>query len=326
MKILFLVLSLALIFTKPEASHATLQCAGLFSGGYVDYSRRPPEGTSAVYGTADETFARKFELLRGARHSILISTFSIKPDAWYARDSIGRTLADILIEKHTQGLEVKVFTDYWGNPPSTRAEIHRMLASGVDVRYFGAPSGFFQLLVKAFRALRRLNIENLNHGKTLVVDGWDSMTGGYNWMSGQTKGIKSWRDTDFYIAGSIAKDVSQGFYSIFETLPKLTSEPEMPRSFYIYPASRSGLDEFKMQAPWLDSGRQPINDKILSLIEDANPGDAIFWQSFAFRTQPVQLEALRRAAARGVKITILTNSMENLYKQLFSSFYLPLAA
>ena len=274
--------------------------------------------SSAVYESAEATFARKFEILKNAKHSILISTFSIKPDAWYARDPIGKNLADILIEKHKQGLEVKVFTDYWGNPPSTRAEVKRMIAAGVDVRYFGEPEDFYDMMATVCKAICQRNMVNLNHGKTMVVDGWHTFTGGYNWMLGKSRKISSWRDTDFYIGGPVAEKMSEDFYSLFETLPKQTSGLEAKHTKYVYPKQHLQFkDEFYTQAPWLRGGNTPINDRIISLINRAQSGDHIYWQSFAFRLQRQHLEAMKRAAYRGVKFTILTNSYDHLFNQLF---------
>lgn len=131
----------------------------------------------------------------------------------------------------------------------TRSEIKRMIKAGVVVRHFGTPTNFFQFMAKIFRTMRTFNVERLNHGKTLVIDGWYSFTGGYNWMSGQTTGIKSWRDTDFYISGPIAQRVTHDFYSIFDTLPKLTKESEQERTVYRYSKTADQLDEFFTQAP-----------------------------------------------------------------------------
>ena len=284
----------------------------------VDLTREKLKEASAIWDSAEIGFPEKFRLLRAAKYSILISTFSIKPDAWYARDEIGRTLADILIAKHNEGLEVKVFTDYWGNPLSTRAEINRMIKAGVDVRYFGAPKNFFELLLMIFKVIREKNGSQLNHGKTMVVDGWHASTGGYNWMSGTTENIKAWRDTDIYIAGQVARHMSEDFYWIFDQLKKLSKGPEGHRTEYLYAKNEiQNKDEFYTQAPWLDNGRTPINDRILELIESSQSGDEIYWQSFSFRVQPPHLEALKKAAERGAKIHILSNSRENLIKQLF---------
>lgn len=285
----------------------------------VDLSKLNLKETSAIWDSAEVGFKEKFRLLQEAKYSILISTFSIKPDAWYARDEVGRTLADILIQKHNEGVEVKVFTDYWGNPLSTRAEVTRMIKAGVDVRYFGQPKSFFEILKTLFTAIKERNGTKLNHGKTLVVDGWHASTGGYNWMSGRTENIRAWRDTDIYIAGPIAKKMSDDFYWLFDQLKKLTKAPEGYRIEFQYDQTKksSPKDEFYTQAPWMDNGRTPINDRILQIIDSSQKGDEIFWQSFSFRVQPLHLSALKRAAQRGAKITVISNSRENLIKQLF---------
>ncbi len=276
---------------------------------------------AAIYTSADETFKHKFEVLKHAKYSILISTFTIKPDAWYAHDEIGKSLADILIEKHRAGIEVKVFTDYWGNPPTTRAEIHRMIKAGVDIRFFGTPPYFFEFAKKSLKAIWTINLEKLSHAKVMVVDGWHVFTGGYNWMLGKSKHVQSWRDTDIYVSGPIAQKVSQEFYWVFDTLKKITKCTGTAKKIYDYSQVPQDFnDEFYLQAPWLRNGQTPINDKIAQLIDSAKAGDQIYWQSFSFRVQPPHLKALRGAAKRGVKITILSNSKENLVKQLFFIF------
>ena len=188
-----------------------------------------------LFGSAEKSFDSKFKLLTKARHSILISTFTIKADVFYSPDEVARNLANILIEKHRSGLEVKVFTDYWGNVPSTRKEIKRMLSAGVDVRYFAHHTNVFELAKISWNGLLKINLEKLYHGKTLVVDGWHSCTGGYNWMSGETKSSQLWRDTDLCLSGPISRQVSEDFYKFFNRLNRLVPGNTQPETQYLYP-------------------------------------------------------------------------------------------
>ena len=77
MSIKSIILITLMCSLSPIVASAANSCDQLFEARVIDYSQNNSPGKGAVYGSADETFAEKLNLLRGAQQSILISTFSI---------------------------------------------------------------------------------------------------------------------------------------------------------------------------------------------------------------------------------------------------------
>ena len=143
-----------------------------------------------VLNNGQETFDEIKTALRGARSSIHLEYYIIEDD------ELGREIADILIEKATEGVEVRLIYDDVGSWGLGRKFIGRLREAGVEVECF------MQVVFPWLTS--RVNYRN--HRKILVVDGKIGFTGGINiaqrYISGTKMGV--WRDTHLRIEGEAA--------------------------------------------------------------------------------------------------------------------------
>ena len=118
-------------------------------------------------------------------------------------DAIGRLVRDVLIEKASQGVEVRVIYDDVGCWHVPNRFFEEMRNAGIEVRSF--------LKVRFPLFTSRVNYRN--HRKIVVVDGRIGFVGGMNlaerYMRGFSWGI--WRDTHILIEGKAVHGLQTAF-------------------------------------------------------------------------------------------------------------------
>ena len=110
-----------------------------------------------------------------------------------SRDPLGREIADILIAKAQQGVEVRLIYDDVGSWGLGRKYIGRLRKAGVRVECF------MQVVFPWLTS----HVNYRNHRKILVVDGKIGFTGGINIAQRYVTGTKMgpWRDTHLRLEG-----------------------------------------------------------------------------------------------------------------------------
>jgi cardiolipin synthase len=142
--------------------------------------------TTTLLFNGEEKFPEVFEVLRNAQHHIHLEYYT------FSDDDVGREIANILIEKHNQGVEIRMIVDGAGS--SSLGQIPALLKSkGIKMRKF---------MPVRFKNLASTN--NRNHRKIIVVDGKTGFIGGLNidekyWNNGNHP--LYWRDTHIKIEG-----------------------------------------------------------------------------------------------------------------------------
>lgn len=114
----------------------------------------------------------------------------------YEDDITGNSIADLLIKKSLQGVEVRFMYDDFGSHGLKKRFIKRMEENGIET----AP--FYK--IKLYALANRLNYRN--HRKIIVIDGTTSFVGGINISDkyrNETKGRDDlyWRDTHLMMEG-----------------------------------------------------------------------------------------------------------------------------
>lgn len=133
-------------------------------------------------------------------------------------DKIGNEIADILIEKASQGVNVKVIYDHIGSFSSKSKFFKRMEIAGVETH------PFFRVNFPHFA--NRLNWRN--HRKIVVIDGKTGYIGGMNIADRYIYGLPNgevWRDTHFRVEGSIVESLIYSFVMDWNFLKK---DPYVP--------------------------------------------------------------------------------------------------
>ncbi len=117
-------------------------------------------------------------------------------------DIVGRQISDILIDKASHGVEVRVIYDAAANWSVPVGFYRRLRKAGVDVQPFNR---IFPYL-SSFSNYR-------NHRKVVVIDGKVGYMGGMNIAERYLTGIRTgvWRDTHFRITGSAVGEMQIAF-------------------------------------------------------------------------------------------------------------------
>ncbi len=139
----------------------------------------------------EEKFPEVLKALEAAQHHIHIEYYI------YEDDATGNSIADILIKKAKEGVEVRFMYDDFGSYGLGKSFIKKLEVAGVKT----APFYKIKLLVFA----NRLNYRN--HRKIIVVDGKTSFVGGINISDKyRNDGVGDselfWRDTHLMLTGT----------------------------------------------------------------------------------------------------------------------------
>jgi len=138
----------------------------------------------------EEKFPELINALEDAKSSIHLEYYI------YENDVTGNSIADLLIKKAQQGVEVRFLYDDFGSHGLDKHFIKRLNEGGVET----AP--FYK--IKLYALANRLNYRN--HRKIIVVDGKKSFIGGINISDKYRNDTKAknglyWRDTHLMING-----------------------------------------------------------------------------------------------------------------------------
>ena len=150
-----------------------------------------------IYTSGYEFFPSLLTEIGKAEHHIHLDTFII------ASDPLGQIVADALIDKARQGVEVRVIYDDVGSWKTKNRFFDRMRAEGIEVYAF-MPVRFPVFTSK---------VNYRNHRKICVIDGEVGFIGGMNVAKRYIKGIKklAWRDTHVKITGAAVYGLQRAF-------------------------------------------------------------------------------------------------------------------
>lgn len=150
-----------------------------------------------IYTSGYDFFPSLLMEIGKAEHHIHIDTFIISDDP------LGRLIADALIDKARQGIEVRLIYDDVGSWRTPNSFFMRMRNEGIEVY------AFMPVRFPAFTS--RVNYRN--HRKICVIDGEVGFIGGMNiarrYVQGTSK--QSWRDTHVKLTGAAVYGLQRAF-------------------------------------------------------------------------------------------------------------------
>jgi cardiolipin synthase len=238
-----------------------------------------------------ESFKVKDALIKGAKKSLLISTWA------FYDDITGYEAAQMLIEKKKQGIEIKIILDNKIVYSHGAKVIKMMQDAGIElIRYEDSErSGDYW------------------HVKMMIVDDQYAIVGGMNFgdvYSHKNPDFFKWRDTDALYSGPAALESRRIFARIWNA--KLR---EMRLPFGLVAAesdvrsqeSGSAKVALVLQDPPKTS---PILVSIIKAMYGATRNINI--ENAYVVAIPVVTQAILDARARGVEVNLLTNSMESI--------------
>ena len=132
-----------------------------------------------------------------ARHHINILFFKFEDDA------AGWKIADALIRKAEDGVQVRLIYDEAGNLMVPRRFYKRLRRHGIQVRGF----------IRIFLPVLSRDYNSRNHRKVVVIDGKIGYMGGMNVAQRYAEGLKwgIWRDTHMRITGPAVSELQTSF-------------------------------------------------------------------------------------------------------------------
>ena len=242
----------------------------------------------AIYTSGYDFFLALLAAIGAAQHHIHLDTYIFEDDA------LGRLVADALMDKAREGVEVRVIYDDVGCWQVSSRFFERMREAGVDVH------AFMPVKFPAFTS----KVNYRNHRKLCVIDGATAFIGGMNIARRYVSGRRGrpWRVTHLRLRGGAVYAVQRAFlvdwYFVDRTL--ITSRAYYP------PLSAT--------APRNDCLAQVVTSSPVALWPDIMQGYVrillearryVYIETpYFLPTEPV-LFAMRTAAIAGVDIRLM---------------------
>jgi phosphatidylserine/phosphatidylglycerophosphate/cardiolipin synthase-like enzyme len=276
----------------------------------------------ATYGRAEaEVYVDAGEIMPAVFHTLQGATRSIWMDVFLLGGSEGRKLADLLVQKHQEGIDVRLIHDPgFGLAGAANAQIvpvmRHLLANGVAIRSY--PLSYMPRR-KGHPLANRFQID---HNKMVIVDGRTAMLGTMNLID---LGVMN-HDVYLKITGSAAEELAAihaATWGLRGSKPPVFPPPPSTSPALAPPPSK-GLGFGLLQAasaPTGDAARVTKTDidvqdtKRILLEAIAGARRSIHIAIFEFGDVEVA-RALVTAYKRGVDVRVLCDRNANYHKYL----------
>lgn len=241
-----------------------------------------------------EIFINGYEMFSALLSSIAKATRNIHLESYiFANDALGNLVADALIAKAKQGVEVRVIYDDVGCWNVPNSFFSRMRKAGVKV------FAFMQVRFPAFTS--KMNYRN--HHKLCIIDGTVGFIGGMNIATRYVKGTgkQAWRDTHLLIRGGAVYGIQRAFlidwYFVSRTL--ITDRAYYPETDnHIHNDCIAQVVTSSPISPWAD-----IMQGYVRILLEAR--QYVYMESpYFLPTEPV-LFAMRTAALAGIDVRLI---------------------
>ncbi len=232
-------------------------------------------------------FPRLLQEIARARHHIHICIYIFNDDA------LGHLVADALIEKARQGVEVRLIYDDVGCWKVNGSFFEHMRRGGIDVH------AFMPVKFPAFTS----KINYRNHRKVIIIDGLTGFIGGMNIATRYVKGtdVQPWRDTQLLVRGQAVYGLQRAFlldwYFVDRTL--ITSR-------LYYPETNSAISNNCVAQVVTSSPISPwpaIMQGYVSILLNAHR--YVYMESPYFLPTEQIMFAMRTAALAGVDVRLM---------------------
>ncbi len=150
-----------------------------------------------IFTDGHSCFLALLRAIGRARHHIHIDIYIFNDD------ELGNLIADALIDKAREGVEVRVIYDDVGCWSVKSSFFERMRDGGVDVH------AFMPVRFPAFTS----KVNYRNHRKLIIIDGTVGFIGGMNIATRYVKGRgkQAWRDTHLMVRGGAVYGIQRAF-------------------------------------------------------------------------------------------------------------------
>lgn len=262
------------------------------------------DNATDIYTNGHDFFTTLLVSIANARHHIHLETYIIEDDP------LGRLIADALIDKAAEGVEVRFIYDDVGCWKVAGRFFERMREAGIDVH------AFMPVKFPAFTS----KVNYRNHRKMCVIDGTTAFIGGMNiarrYVSGN--GRQAWRDTHLRVRGGAVFAIQRAFlvdwYFVDRTLISNRKYYPPPP----YPINNDCLAQVVTSSPlalWPD-----IMQGYVRILLEAR--SYVYIETPYFIPNEPVIFAMRTAAIAGVDIRLMVprHSDARLVEQVSRSF------
>jgi cardiolipin synthase A/B len=249
------------------------------------------------------------QAIRAAENHIHLETFIIRDD------KVGRPLTDLLLEKQSQGVKVRMIYDSWGTIKTPRSFFERMKQGGIELYEFNP--------LNPFKRSGKWTINNRTHRKILVVDGKVAFTGGLNFYRayagrpGEGAGDDHddqiyWRDTQVRIEGPAVAEFQRLFLDMWcGNNPCDLNEPD-----YFPEPEKKGDVIIRVIA---GSPEQPVSHIYAAYMSAIlNARRSIYIAQAYFKPDGQMIEAFSRAVQKGVDVKIIVPGESDLWLPIYA--------
>lgn len=262
------------------------------------------------FSVGDTMFPRLLEDLRKAKHYIFMEYFIIADGVMW------NAIRTLLKEKAAAGVEVRFIYDDLGSIGCIPKNFRKDLAeAGVQVLAFNP-----------FRPALSAVMNNRNHRKITVIDGYIAYTGGLNLADeyiNQKQRFGHWKDTAVRLYGEavygFTKMNLELWNAFYETDDKNRLSNYQPHQYHPAPFPSDGFIQPYCNSPF--ENETLAQDVYLDLLSQAERYVYIFTPYLAIDDE--MQHALCRTAQRGVKVCIVTPGIpdKRLVYSLTRSYY-----
>jgi len=245
-----------------------------------------------IYTSGEDFFLSLLHEIGQAKHHIHLLTYIFEDD------SLGNLVADALIDKAKEGVEVRVIYDDVGCWKVKNKFFERMREGGIDVHSF--------LSVKFAAFTSKINYRN--HRKICVIDGSVGFIGGMNIALRYIKGVESgiWRDTHMLIRGKAVYALQQTFLVDWYFVDRTLITGMEYYRVEVQCRSRSKMGEnciIQVVTSNPDSPSPDIMQAYIRILLEAK--QYVYIESPYFLPTDTVLLAMKMAAASGVDVRLI---------------------
>ncbi len=258
------------------------------------------------------TYAAMFRAIRNARDHINLETYIIEDD------EAGRKLADLLLLKRAEGVQVNLIYDSYGSSSTPESFFERLRDAGVNVAAFNP--------INPLKIIGKRRVTYRDHRKILIVDGELAITGGVNISQvyssssrtsggGAEKTPLPWRDTDVQIEGPAVAE----FQKLFLDTWKREKGPALDEQNFFPRVKEKGTA--LVQVIGSVSGEENRTTFIMYVSAISFAENSIHLTNAYFAPDNQTVKAFIDAAERGVDVKIIVPGTSDLPLALFAGQY-----
>ena len=246
-----------------------------------------PGNSLEIYNTGSEKFAALKRDLLSARQFIHLQYYIFEDD------TIGKEIADILMERARAGVAVRVIYDHVGSLHVKNRFFKTMRQAGVDIQ------PFFKVTFPMLSS--RLNWRN--HRKIVVIDGKVGYIGGMNiadrYITGAPK-FESWRDVHVRLTGPAVVSLQYSFAVDWNFMGQPLLEEQCDKQYSVSADTAAGIQT-------LTSGPMDRWHNMALLFHRTICGARkhVYLQTPYFLPTESLLKALQNAALSGVDVRVM---------------------